>query len=70
MVDERTKKLVEQSSAPIVAVNMEPSDDIVQERQKASFDSQQLARHLYGGQQRLDTRSISLFLGPVLSTCR
>jgi acyl-CoA oxidase len=52
-VDDRTKKLVEQSSAVILATHVEPKDDMAAERLRASFNSQELASFLHGGSDKL-----------------
>lgn len=54
MADERTRSLVDTSSKVILANHIEPADDIVQERQRASIDVPSLSAYLYGGQNALD----------------
>eukprot|EP00884_Botryococcus_braunii_P015671 jgi/Botrbrau1/2788/Bobra.0125s0001.1 len=52
-VDDRTRKLVEQSSAVILATHVEPKDDMIAERKRASFNSQELAAFINGGNDKL-----------------
>lgn len=52
-VDERTKKLVSQSSAVILGTHVDPKDDIIAERKRASFNSVELANYLHGGSDKL-----------------
>lgn len=52
-VDERTRQLVSQSSAVILATHVEPKDDIIAERKRASFNSSELASFLHGGSDKL-----------------
>jgi hypothetical protein len=52
-VDPRTRQLVEQSSAVILATHVEPKDDMLAERSRASFNSQELAEYLNGGKDKL-----------------
>lgn len=51
-VDNRTRKLVEQSSAVILATHVEPKDDMIAERKRATFNSQELAEFLNGGSDK------------------
>lgn len=54
--DERMRKLADESSKPILALNVEPSEDIQAERARASFDSEELAIELNGGKANLEKK--------------
>lgn len=56
MVDQRTKQLVSTSSSVILSTHIEPADDIKEERRKTSFDVNELAKYLNGGEEVLKTR--------------
>jgi acyl-CoA oxidase len=65
MVDNRTRLLQQQSTALVTTNLVHPTDDIVAERQRASFDGTSLMRHLNGGQEKLDKRcGLRLVLAP------
>ena len=53
VVDGRTKALVQQSSDVVLATHVEPKDDMITERSRASFDTKGLAEHLNGGREKL-----------------
>ncbi len=55
-VDDRLRKLADASSEPILAVHVEPTDDMVSERARASFDSEELAIELNGGRALLEKK--------------
>jgi hypothetical protein len=52
-VDDRTKALVQQSSDVVLATHVEPKQDMITERNRASFDTKGLAEHLNGGREKL-----------------
>ena len=52
-VDERTKALVQKSSDVVLATHVEPRDDMLEERRRASFDASSLAAYLNGGKEKL-----------------
>lgn len=52
-VDNRTKSLVERSSNVVLATHVEPKDDMIIERNRASFDTKGLAEYLNGGKEKL-----------------
>ena len=54
--DARMRKLADESSKPILALNVEPSEDIQAERARASFDSEELAIELNGGKANLEKK--------------
>jgi hypothetical protein len=51
--DERTKALVQKSSDVVLATHVEPRDDMLEERRRASFDASSLAAYLNGGKEKL-----------------
>lgn len=51
--DERTKALVKKSSDVVLATHIEPRDDMLEERSRASFDVHSLAAYLNGGKEKL-----------------
>ncbi|CAK0735983.1 hypothetical protein CVIRNUC_000672 [Coccomyxa viridis] len=51
--DERTKALVKKSSDVVLATHIEPRDDMLAERGRASFDISSLAAYLNGGLEKL-----------------
>ncbi len=53
MVDDRTKALVQQSSDVVLATHVEPTQDMITERNRASFDTKGLAEYLNGGKEKL-----------------
>jgi len=55
-VDDRLRKLADASSEPILAVHVEPTDDMVSERARASFDSEELAIEMNGGRALLEKK--------------
>lgn len=55
-IDDRLRKLADASSEPILAVHVEPTDDMVSERARASFDSEELAVELNGGRALLEKK--------------
>ena len=55
-VDDRLRKLADASSAPILAVHVEPTEDMIAERGRASFDSEELAIELNGSRALLEKK--------------
>ena len=55
-VDERLRKLADASSEPILAVHVEPTEDMDAERARASFDSEELAIELNGSKALLEKK--------------
>ena len=51
--DERLKTLVQKSSDVVLATHVEPRDDMLEERRRASFDASSLAAYLNGGKEKL-----------------
>ena len=51
--DERISSLVKKSSDIVLANHIEPRDDMLEERRRASFDASSLAAYLNGGQEKL-----------------
>ena len=51
--DERVKALVQKSSDVVLATHVEPRDDMLEERRRASFDASSLAAYLNGGKEKL-----------------
>ena len=51
--DEATKALVKKSSDVVLATHIEPRDDMLAERGRASFDISSLAAYLNGGKDKL-----------------
>ena len=47
--DSAVKRLVDEASAAVLVNHVEPKDDMVAERERASFDSRALSVHLNGG---------------------
>lgn len=56
MVDARTAALVEASTRAVLAAHIEPRDDMVAERARATFDPKPLSYLLHGGKEALDKR--------------
>ena len=55
-MDSRTRELVDASSKPVLAVHVEPTEDIEAERSRASFDSEEVAVLLAGGRDKLQRK--------------
>lgn len=55
-VDERLRKLADASSEPILAVHVEPTEDMNAERARASFDTEELAIELNGSKALLEKK--------------
>ena len=55
-INDRLRKLADASSVPILAVHVEPTEDMAAERNKASFDSEELAIELNGGRAMLEKK--------------
>lgn len=55
-VDDRLRKLADASSEPILAVHVEPTEDMDAERARASFDSEELAIELNGSKALLEKK--------------
>ena len=51
--DDRIQDLVKKSSEIVLATHIEPRDDMLEERRRASFDSSRLAAYLNGGKEKL-----------------
>ena len=58
------KKLVDEASATVLINHVEPKDDMIAERQRASFDSTALAVHLNGGTAKLQRKCVSFATAP------
>ena len=58
--DERTKALVKKSSDVVLATHIEPQNDMLAERGRASFDISSLAAYLNGGNEKLRRMCASL----------
>ena len=56
--DEAVKRLVDDASAAVLINHVEPKDDMVAERQRASFDSTALSVHLNGGAAKLERKCV------------
>ncbi|KAL6761791.1 acyl-CoA dehydrogenase/oxidase C-terminal [Haematococcus lacustris] len=56
-IDARTRDLQSYSTARILAASVSPKDDITMERQRASFDIQQLTEAMAGGKATLQRRA-------------
>ena len=54
--DHKLKKLVDDASTAVLAFHVEPKDDMIAERQRASFDTQALVEHLNGGAKKLQRK--------------
>ena len=61
-VDARTKQLADASSKPILAVNVDPTEDMREERSKSSFDSDEVAVYLNDGRDKLQRKSVPLIV--------
>ena len=55
-VDDRTKALVEQPSRVVLQGSRDPRDDAAAERQKATFDPQELAAYMNDGLDKLQRK--------------
>ena len=55
-IDDRLRKLADASSEPILAVHVEPTEDMDAERGRASFDSEELAIELNGSRALLEKK--------------
>ena len=53
MTSDNVRQLVQQSSNVILATHIEPKDDMVAERARATFSSAELAEYLNGGREKL-----------------
>ena len=53
MRDSAVKRLVDEASAVVLVNHVEPKDDMLAERGRASFDSRALSVHLNGGQAKV-----------------
>lgn len=51
--DDRSKALVKQSSDVVLSTHIEPRDDMLEERRRASFNATSLAAYLNGGKEKL-----------------
>ena len=58
--DKRTKALVKKSSDVVLATHIEPRDDMLAERGRASFDISSLAAYLNGGKEKLQRMCVAL----------
>lgn len=57
-VDARTQQLQAPSTALVTKHGEDPKQDIIAERQRASFDAQQLLYWLNGGKDKVDRRCV------------
>lgn len=55
-VDERARKLAASSAEVVLRPHVEPKDDMLRERARATFNSNELAAYVNGGQEILDKR--------------
>lgn len=55
-VDARTKELQRDSTSIILSTHVEPKDDIAAERQRATFNVQELSYLLNGGKDKLEKK--------------
>jgi hypothetical protein len=55
-VDERTRRLQEQSTALVLKFSEDPKEDIANERRKATFPVEELLYHLNGGKEKIERR--------------
>jgi len=55
-VDARTRKLQEPSTALVTKHAEDPKQDIIAERKRASFNTQELLYWLNGGQEKVERR--------------
>ena len=55
-VDDRTRKLQEQSTRLVLKFSEDPKDDIANERRKATFPVEELLYHLNGGKEKIERR--------------
>ena len=62
-VDDRLRKLADASSEPILAVHVEPTEDMDAERARASFDTEELAIELNGSRALLEKKCVSRLIG-------
>lgn len=70
VVDQRTKELQAHSTKLIMAAHIEPKDDMIAERKRATFDVKELSYALNGGKEVLDRRSDVLFTARIPSKTR
>lgn len=56
LADARMRKLADESSKPILALHVEPTDDMRAERARASFDPEEIAIELNGGKAVLEKK--------------
>ena len=56
VVDERTRALVQPSSAVILRTHIEPTSDIAAERLRTTFNVEELSLALNGGKEELEKR--------------
>ena len=59
-VDARTRALVEGPCAVTMAGAASPVEDAAAERRRATFDSEELARFLHGGEDKLARRWVAI----------
>jgi hypothetical protein len=57
--DAAVKRLVDEASAAVLINHVEPKDDMIAERQRASFDSTALSVHLNGGTAKLQRKFVA-----------
>ena len=56
--DPTLRGLVDDASAAVLANHVEPRDDMIAERLRASFDSAALAEHLNGGPKKVKRKCV------------
>lgn len=67
-VDQRISSLVKKSSDIVLATHIEPRDDMIEERRRASFDASSLAAYLNGGKEKLQRLCAHTSLSRLSST--
>lgn len=56
--DLKLKELVDDASTEVLKFHVEPKDDMIEERARASFDTQALVEHLNGGAKKLQRKCV------------
>lgn len=59
--DPKLQRLVDDASAAVLANHVEPKDDMIAERLRATFDSKALAEHLNGGARKVQRKCVQEF---------
>ncbi len=62
--DSAVKRLVDEASAAVLVNHVEPKDDMVAERERASFDSRALSVHLNGGPAKVKRKCVAACNAP------